>query len=120
MAGQLYGTASHMLELKWTPVMEGTVVAKRIWYCLSCELREVKLKAAAAEAMRKRGPTVHAATPDLEVAWCKAADATCVRTKLSSRSRPPMLKITPVSSLLLRPLEYAKDVSDRTTVIVSK
>ena len=68
-----------------------SVVAKRIWYCLPRELRDVKRKAAAeageqikaksrvesnqaVEAMRKRGPTVHAATPDLEVAWCKAAE----------------------------------------------
>ena len=91
LAGQFYGPASHMLELNWAPLVGGTVVTKKTWDSLPAELRDVMLKAAAeageqikaksraennqaVETMRKRGLTVHPATPEVEAAWRKVAE----------------------------------------------
>jgi TRAP-type C4-dicarboxylate transport system substrate-binding protein len=91
LAGQFYGPASHMLELNWAPLVGGAVVTRKIWDSLSAEARDAMMKAAAeageqikaksraesnqaVETMRKRGLTVHAATPEVEAAWRKAAE----------------------------------------------
>lgn len=91
LAGQFYGPASHMLELNWAPLVGGAVVTKKAWDNLSADARQLMMKAAAeageqiqiksraesnqaVETMRKRGLTVHAATPEVEAAWRKAAE----------------------------------------------
>jgi TRAP-type transport system periplasmic protein len=91
LAGQFYGPASHMLELNWAPLVGGAVVTRKAWESLSAEARDAMMKAAteageqikaksraesnqAVETMRKRGLTVHAATPEVEAAWRKAAE----------------------------------------------
>jgi TRAP-type C4-dicarboxylate transport system substrate-binding protein len=80
-----------MLELNWAPLVGGTVVTKKTWDSLPAELRDVMLKAAAesgeqikaksraennqaVDTMRKRGLTVHAASPEVEAAWRKVAE----------------------------------------------
>jgi len=91
LAGQFYGPASHMLELNWAPLVGGTVVTRKTWDSLSAAARDSMSKAAteageqikarsraesdqAVETMRKRGLTVHTATPEVEAAWRKAAE----------------------------------------------
>ena len=91
LAGQFYSPASHMLELNWAPLVGGVVVTRKAWDSLSAEARDAMMKAAteageqikaksrgesnqAVETMRNRGLTVHAATPEVEAAWRKAAE----------------------------------------------
>jgi TRAP-type transport system periplasmic protein len=91
LAGQFYGPASHMLELNWAPLVGGAVVTKKSWDALTADAKDLMLKAAAeageqikaksraesnqaVETMRKRGLTVHAATPEIEAAWRKTAE----------------------------------------------
>ncbi len=86
LAGQFYGPCPHMLELNWGPLVGGTVIKAGVWDALPETSRAEFLKAAveageqvtsksrkesdeAVEAMKKRGLTVHAVSPELEEEW---------------------------------------------------
>lgn len=91
LAGQFDTVAKHMLDLKWAPLLGGAVVTKKVWEAMSQAARDA-LKAAAdqagakvrergrqedqeaIEAMKKRGLTVHAVTPETEGEWRKLAE----------------------------------------------
>lgn len=90
LAGQFYGPAPHMLDLKWVPLVGATVVSKRTWDAVPAAHREAMLKAAteagneirtrsraeseeAVAAMQKRGLKVQTLTPDVLTEWHKFA-----------------------------------------------
>jgi TRAP-type C4-dicarboxylate transport system substrate-binding protein len=91
LAGQFYLPASHMVEVKWAPLIGGTVITKKAWDSIPANQREEFKKAAAEagaqiksssrteeaesiEAMKKRGLTVHPLTPEVEVEWQNLAE----------------------------------------------
>jgi TRAP-type transport system periplasmic protein len=91
LAGQFYLPASHMVEVKWAPLVGGTVITKKAWDSIPANQREAFMKAAAeageqiknrshaeeAEsiaAMKKRGLTVHPLTPEVEAEWQTLAE----------------------------------------------
>jgi TRAP-type C4-dicarboxylate transport system substrate-binding protein len=86
LAGQVDQSAPNMLDLAWTPLVGALVVTKKTWDSLPPEtheaLRQAALEAGAkikaegrresvesVEAMRKRGLTVNALTPEAEAQW---------------------------------------------------
>ncbi len=91
LAGQFYLPASHMVEVKWAPLIGGTVITKKAWESIPANQRE-EFKKAAAEAgaqiknssrieeaesiaaMKKRGLTVHPLTPEVAVEWQNLAE----------------------------------------------
>jgi TRAP-type C4-dicarboxylate transport system substrate-binding protein len=91
LAGQFDTVAKHMLDMRWAPLLGGAVITKKAWDAMSAAGRDA-LKAAAdqagmkvrergrqedqeaIEAMKKRGLTVHPATPDIEAEWRKLAE----------------------------------------------
>jgi TRAP-type C4-dicarboxylate transport system substrate-binding protein len=92
MAGQVDSRASHMLELKWAPIVGALVVRKEPWEKLPGGVREKLMKSAkvagseikaagrkemteSVAAMEKRGLKVTKVTPEVEAAWRKAAEA---------------------------------------------
>jgi TRAP-type C4-dicarboxylate transport system substrate-binding protein len=91
LAGQFSGPAPHMLDVNWVPLVGATVITKKAWETIPAASRESLLKAAAAageqikarsraessesvEAMKKRGLTVQAMTPELQLEWNKFAE----------------------------------------------
>jgi TRAP-type C4-dicarboxylate transport system substrate-binding protein len=93
LAGQVDRQAPHMLELAYAPLVGAAVITKKTWDAIPYEGRDTLRNAAAeagklikadgrresvesVEAMRKRGLQVHAVTPELEVEWRKAVEAT--------------------------------------------
>ena len=91
LAGQFYGPAPHMLDLKWVPLVGATVVTKKTWDAVPAASRPALLKAAAeagtqirtrsrAEsdeaiaAMQKRGLKAQALTPEVLTEWHKFAE----------------------------------------------
>jgi TRAP-type C4-dicarboxylate transport system substrate-binding protein len=91
LAGQFYLPAPHMVEVKWAPLVGGTVITKKAWDAIPANLREEFMKAAAEagtqiknrshaeeiesiEAMKKRGLKVHPLTPEVEVEWQNLAE----------------------------------------------
>ncbi len=91
LAGQFYGPAPHMLELNWAPLVGGTVITKKAWDAIPAATQQELLKAAveagdqirtksraesgeSVDAMKKRGLTVHAVTPEVEAQWRKMAE----------------------------------------------
>ena len=93
LAGQVDRVAPHMLDLAYAPLVGAAVITKKTWDAIPSEGRDTLRKAAAeagklikadgrresvesVEAMRKRGLQVHAVTPELEVEWRKAVEAT--------------------------------------------
>lgn len=93
LAGQLYDSASHMLDMNWVPLVGACVVTKKTWEKLPAATQKALLVAAekaggeiraqarkemteSVAAMKKRGLTVHALTPDAEVAWRRVAEST--------------------------------------------
>jgi TRAP-type transport system periplasmic protein len=92
LTAQIDGTARHMLDLRWVPIVGAAVVTRRAWDGMSSAGRQA-LQAAAAkagerlraqrdasdvdavEAMKKRGLQVHALTPQLEAEWRQLAEA---------------------------------------------
>jgi TRAP-type C4-dicarboxylate transport system substrate-binding protein len=89
---QVYGTANHMLELNWAPLVGGLVVTERAWTRLTPDVqRQLAIAAGeagrqmkarnrlesdqAVEAMKKRNLVVQPVTPAIEEAWRKAAEA---------------------------------------------
>ncbi len=92
LAGQIYDTASNMLDLNWAPLSGACVVSRKVWDKLPAEtqaaLRESAEKAGndiraqarkemteSVEAMKKRGLTVYTLTPEAEVEWRKLAES---------------------------------------------
>jgi TRAP-type C4-dicarboxylate transport system substrate-binding protein len=91
LAGQFDTVAKHMVDLKWAALMGGAVVTKKVWDGMS-QAGRAQLRAAAeqaglkirtrarqedqeaVEAMKKRGLTVHAVTPEAEAEWRQVAD----------------------------------------------
>lgn len=91
LAGQFYLPAPHMVEVKWAPLVGGTVITKKAWDSIPASLREEFMKAAAEagaqiksrsraeedesiEAMKKRGLTVHSLSPAEELEWRNLAE----------------------------------------------
>jgi TRAP-type C4-dicarboxylate transport system substrate-binding protein len=92
LAGQVDGVAPHMLDLDWAPLVGAAVITKKSWDAIPLEGWEALRKAAtetgrlmkadgrresveSVEAMRKRGLTVHAVTPEVEAEWRQVVEA---------------------------------------------
>jgi TRAP-type C4-dicarboxylate transport system substrate-binding protein len=91
LAGQFYTSARHMLAINWVPLAGGVVITKKAWDALPPATQQALLQAGreaseeiksksrteseqAVEAMKKRGLTVHPATPELEAEWRKEVE----------------------------------------------
>lgn len=91
LAGQLDLRAPHMLDLNWAPLVGAAVVRKETWDKIPVSAKasllaaavqageEIKAKSRresdeSVTAMRRRGLTVHAATPEIAVEWRKAVE----------------------------------------------
>lgn len=91
LAGQFYGPAPHMLELNWAPLVGGTVITKKVWDSIPSATQDALRQAAkeagdqvkqksraesaeSVEAMKKRGLTVHAVSPEIEAEWRQVAE----------------------------------------------
>jgi len=88
---QFYPHAPHMLELDWAPLVGAIVVTRALWEAMSPAGRDALRTAAedagvrmralsrrqqreSVEAMRKRGLTVHAVSPEIEAEWRAMAE----------------------------------------------
>lgn len=91
LAGQLYKTASHMLDLNWAPIVGATVIRTEVWNQLpeatqqawraAAEATGAKVRARArsetddaVQVMKQRGLTVHALTPEVAAEWQALAE----------------------------------------------
>lgn len=92
LAGQWFAQATHMLDLKWAPLVGATVISKRTWMKIPEEHRPV-LHSVAREAgerlraeirpanemaimvMSRSGLTVHPVTPEIVEAWRRSAES---------------------------------------------
>lgn len=91
LTGQIFGPASHMLEINWAPLVGAAVIREASWSRFPPETREACLRAAeeigkqmrrrsreesvrSVEVMRKKGLTVHPMTPELEGDWRRAVE----------------------------------------------
>jgi TRAP-type C4-dicarboxylate transport system substrate-binding protein len=103
LAGQFFGSAPHMVDVKWAPLVGGIVITKKAWDALGAETRETAAKAAlaageeiqnrgrkeneeAVEAMLKRGLTVHQVEGDLKAEWSKLGER--IQPKVRGRLVP--------------------------------
>ncbi len=93
LAGQFYGPAPHMLDLKWAPLVGGTVMTEKAFKQLKPETQRAMLAAAAetgnkltAESRKqsqesidvmknKHGLIVHEVSPQLEATWRAECEA---------------------------------------------
>ena len=92
LASQIDGSARHMLDMRWVPIVGAAVVTRKTWDALTPAGREAVQRAAAkaagdlraqraasdleaVEAMRRRGLQVHALTPELEAEWRQLAES---------------------------------------------
>ena len=91
LMGQIYTTASHMLDLKWSILSGAAIVRKDIWDKIPPDVQK-QLRAAAKEAgakirasdrredeesiaaMRKKGLTVHSVTASIEKEWMQLVE----------------------------------------------
>jgi TRAP-type C4-dicarboxylate transport system substrate-binding protein len=104
LASQIDGTAKHMLDIRWVPIVGAAVVTRKSWDALSPAGREALQRAAAKaaadlraqrsasdleaiEAMKRRGLHVHALTPELEAEWRQLAES--VYPKIRGTMVPP-------------------------------
>jgi TRAP-type C4-dicarboxylate transport system substrate-binding protein len=91
LAGQIYGPASHMLDMNWAPLSGACVITKKTWDKIPPETQKVLREAAekcgdeirtqarkemteAVAAMQKRGLVVHSLTPEAEAKWRQVAE----------------------------------------------
>lgn len=91
LATQIYGTASHMLDLNWAPIVGALVVTRKAWDEMTPEAQaivrdagqkagaQIRAKARqevdeAVEAMKKRGLTVNKPNAEQMKAWNALAD----------------------------------------------
>ena len=103
LASQLYGPASHVLDLNWTPLVGATVITKKAWDTVPEGQRKALLAAAAVAgadirkrsrveadeaiaAMQKRGLKVTPLTPDQLGEWRKFAET--VYPKIRGKNVP--------------------------------
>jgi TRAP-type transport system periplasmic protein len=91
LAGQFYGPAPNMLELKWAPLVGGAVITAKAFNALPADTQAALLASAAQtgkkltiesrarseesiDAMKKRGLKVTPMNPQVEAAWRKACE----------------------------------------------
>ena len=91
LAGQIFGTAKHMLEINWAPIVGALVITKKAWDEMSPagqqalrsggERAGVQMRTQArrevdeaVDAMTKRGLTVHRPTPEQMREWDQLAE----------------------------------------------
>jgi TRAP-type C4-dicarboxylate transport system substrate-binding protein len=91
LANQWFGLAKHMLDIKFAPVVGGTIITKAAWDKIDPALRPTlmtlaretgtkftpqirKLETDAIDAMVKRGLKVYTLTPQAEQEWQQMAD----------------------------------------------
>lgn len=91
LAGQFYGPAPYMLDLKWAPLVGGTVITARSFNALPAPTQKALLESAAEtgkkitlesrsqsdkaiEAMKQRGLKVIQVTPEQEAIWRKTCE----------------------------------------------
>lgn len=98
LSTQVDAAASHMLDVRWVPIVGGLVLTAKAWDGLSPAgqqaLRQAAERAAgelraqrdaadvqAIKAMEKRGLKVHRLTPELEAQWQELAEAVYPRIR---------------------------------------
>lgn len=92
LAGQFYGKAPHMLDIKWAPLVGATVMTQKSFDALPAETRKAIQEAATIAGQKitvesrkrseesitamktKNGLIVHELTPDLEARWRKLCE----------------------------------------------
>jgi TRAP-type C4-dicarboxylate transport system substrate-binding protein len=91
LAGQFYGPAPNMLDIKWAPLVGGTVITAKAFNALPAETQKALLESAeqtgkkltaesrarseeAIEAMKKRGLKVTTPSPEVEAVWRKTCE----------------------------------------------
>ena len=91
LANQWFGLAKNMLDIKFAPVVGGTIITKKAWDLIDPALRPTlmqlaretgakftpqirKLETDAIDAMVKRGLKVYTPTPEAEKEWQQMAD----------------------------------------------
>ncbi len=89
---QWFGLAKHMTDLKWAPLVGGTVISMRKWQRIPDDVKPLLLQSAheagarilsetrklgdeAVEAMKKYGLVVHPVPPDVVAHWERSARA---------------------------------------------
>lgn len=98
LMAQIDGSARHMLDIRWVPIIGAAVVTRRTWDGFTPAGRQA-LQAGAAkaserlraqrtssdleavEAMKKRGLQVHALTPELEGEWRRLVEGAYPRIR---------------------------------------
>lgn len=98
LASQIDGTAPHMLDIQWVPIVGAAVITRRAWDAMTPAGRDALRREAAnatsrlraqraasdleaVEVMRKRGLQVHGLTPELETEWRQLAEAVYPRIR---------------------------------------
>lgn len=91
LAGQIFNTAKHMLEINWAPIVGALVITKKAWDEMSPAGQEalrtggdragVQMRTQArrevdeaVDAMKKRGLSVHKPTPEQMQEWDRLAE----------------------------------------------
>ena len=91
LAGQIFNTAKHMLEINWAPIVGALVITKKAWDEMSpagqqalraggeragTQMRTQARREVdeAVDAMKKRGLTVHKPTPEQMLEWDRLAE----------------------------------------------
>jgi TRAP-type C4-dicarboxylate transport system substrate-binding protein len=98
LATQIDGAATHMLDIRWAPVVGAAVVTRSAWETLSPAGKEAMRQsaakaaeqlrsqrasndAAAVAAMQKRGLHVHALPPEVQAEWRQLAESVYPRIR---------------------------------------
>jgi len=98
LAAQVDAIAPHMLDMRWVPITGAAVMTREAWEGISpggqaavraaCARASDTLRAereradqAAIEAMRRRGLTVHTATPEVQAEWQQLVSAAYPRIR---------------------------------------
>ncbi len=91
LAGQMYGPASHMLDLNWVPIVGAAVIRKEVWEKFPPATQKTFRQAAddagekirvrgrfeseeSVRVMQERGLKVHPASAEVESEWRKLAE----------------------------------------------
>lgn len=91
LAGQFNGSAPHMLDMKWVPIVGACVITRKAWEMISPPGREELMRAArqagadirrharqedteAIEAMKRRGLQVAVPTPEVDAEWRRVVE----------------------------------------------
>lgn len=98
LSGQFNTVVRHMVDVKWVPIVGAAVMLRRVWDSMTPFARDqlrlaafeagLKIRerarvedAEAIEAMKKRGLTIVAATPEIEAEWQRLAEAAYPRIR---------------------------------------